>query len=276
MPRHRQSPEPTRLPSKRNSYILSLMEMRRLISVEMELRDMLYVSYLLPAGRVRPFVPSQLSLALIGKECVFVSLVAFRGTTKAVSILPSPPFPFAQLNIRTYVIDPITNKPAVYFINCGISSPFITFLYRIISGMPVEATPFTINTIVDHAGRYTNYSLTGNWHGELSVEAREDPEPLSGLPPFPHLGDAFAYLIEPRVGYYGAPEFLQRLSIFHPPLIPRKCVPGEIRFPYLESIGLMNKGEIMFPHSTLLVPLTPFLIYLPPRREAPSVAGRNS
>ena len=73
------------------------MAMKGLFTVEMGLRDMLYVSYLLPAERLRPLLPTPLEPACVESDTVFVSLVAFRGTTTAISVLPSPRFHFDPL-----------------------------------------------------------------------------------------------------------------------------------------------------------------------------------
>ena len=126
------------------SYSEGMALSKKFMSVEMLLRDMLYVSYLVPGSRVRPMVPDSLPLATVDGTNVFVSLVIFRGKTAALSLLPSPRFPFDQVNVRTYVTDPVTGKPAVYFVNCGISNGLITFLYGLFSGMPVEHIPYSI------------------------------------------------------------------------------------------------------------------------------------
>ena len=74
------------------------------------------------------------------------------GKTSGAATIPTPRIPFDQVNIRTYVIDPVTKKPAVYFVQCGISGALITFLYRVLSGMPVEHTPLSIEPEKDNDG----------------------------------------------------------------------------------------------------------------------------
>ena len=240
------------------------------MSVEMHLRDMLYVSYLVPASAVRRLVPSPLSLALVDGEHLFVSLVIFRGKTTALSLLPSPRFPFDQVNVRTYVIDPVTNKPAVYFVNCGISDGLITFLYRLFSGMPVEHIPYTITPKQDRDMRYVEYAAAGNWYGTFSLTVAETAPALTSLAPFATVQEAIDYLIDPLVGFYGSARALKRLEVFHPPLVPRV---GEIRaasFPYLDKLGLVAPEAVIRPHNVLLIPATPFLIYLPAQRFSPA------
>lgn len=239
--------------------------LKRLLSVEMLLRDMLYVSYLIPASRLRTVLPPSLKPAVIDGENVFVSLVIFRGKTSAAATIPTPRIPFDQVNIRTYVIDPVTGKPSVHFVQCGISGSLITFLYRTLSGMPVEHTPFSIEPEKDMEGSYSHYKASGIWNGTFTIEAQEISPALTSLVPFPNVQAAIDYLIDPLVGFYFDGNILRRLEVYHAPLVPRVCKPEKIIFPYLSQLGIVPKEEIPLPHSILLVPFTPFLIYLPAR-----------
>jgi hypothetical protein len=238
------------------------------LSVDMFLRDMLYVSYLLPAELVRPIVPASLALATIDNQ-VFVSLVIFRGKTSALARVPSPRFPFDQVNVRTYVLDPVTGGPSVYFVRCGISSGLITFLYRLLSGMPVEQIDYRITVQQDQEGTYTGYSATGNWNGEFSLMVRETAPALESLPPFRGVQEAVDYLIDPLVGFYGSAQRMRRLEVFHPPLVPRVGIMERARFPYLSLLGLLDPDDVSRPHNVLLIPKTPFHIYLPAQRYRP-------
>lgn len=242
--------------------------LKRLFSVEMRLHDMLYVSYLVPVQRLLTRIPHNFQLAEPEKGKVFLSLVIFRGKTSGAATVPTPPIPFDQVNIRTYVVDPLTGQLAVYFVHCGISGALITFLYRILSGMPVEHTPFAIRTRRDLDGRYGAYEASGIWHGQFSIKAEQTAEKVTALDPFPSREEAMSYLIDPLAGFYSDTKIVRRLEVFHEPLEPRICSPLEVRFPYLSSLGLVEEEEIARPHSVLLVPYTPFLIYLPARKSA--------
>ncbi len=239
--------------------------LKRLLSVEMLLRDMLYVSYLIPASRLSRFLPPALKPAIVDGENVFVSLVIFRGKTSGAATIPTPRIPFDQVNIRTYVIDPVTGKPSVYFVQCGISGALITFLYGVLSGMPVEHTPFSIETVNGKEGNYSEYKVSGKWNGDFTIEAEEISPSLTSLLPFSNVQAAINYLIDPLVGFYFDGNILRRLEVYHAPLVPRVCKPEKVIFPYLSRLGMVPKEEIPLPHSILLVPFTPFLIYLPAR-----------
>ncbi len=229
---------------------------------------MLYVSYLIPVERLKNFIPASLRPAEADVGMVFLSLVIFRGRTSGAATIPTPGIPFDQVNIRTYVIDPATGKPAVYFVHCGISGSLITFLYRILSGMPVEHTPFAIRTRKDMDGRYGTYEASGIWHGKFSIKAGQAAEKVTALDPFSSREEAMSYLIDPLAGFYSDSAIVRRLEVFHTPLEPKPCSPLEVRFPYLSSLGLVKEEEIARPHNILLVPYTPFLIYLPAKKTA--------
>lgn len=238
---------------------------KKLLSVEMLLRDMLYVSYLIPSSKIVRFLPPLLNPAIVDGENVFVTLVIFRGKTSGAATIPTPHIPFDQVNIRTYVIDPVTEKPSVYFIHCGISGGLITYLYRTLSGMPVEHTPFSIKPEKAKDGVYTHYAVSGRWHGVFTIDAEEVSNVLSALSPFPKVQNAIDYLIDPLVGFYSDGPILRRLEVYHDPLMPRVCKPAKIIFPYLSRLGIVPENEVAMPHSILLIPFTPFLIYLPAR-----------
>jgi hypothetical protein len=242
--------------------------LRKFLSVEMLLKDMLYVSYLIPSARISPLLPPVLKPAAVDEKNVFVTLVIFRGKTSGVGIIPTPRIPFDQVNIRTYVIDPISGMPSVYFVHCGVSGGLIAFLYRFLSGMPVEHTPFRIDTTKGNEGNYSGYKVSGKWNGELVVEAKEISSPLTALPPFSSVRETIDYLIDPLVGFYSDNGILRRLEIYHAPLIPRVCRPSTIFFPYLSRLGIVPEESVARPHSVLLVPFTPFLIYLPTKAYA--------
>ncbi len=239
---------------------------KEFMTVEMLLRDMLYVSYLVPAARIIPLLPKGLTPAVVSDDLVFVSLVIFRGVTSGAARVPMPRIPFDQVNIRTYVIDPVTGAPSVVFVRCGISGALITFLYKILSGMPVEHTPFSITPAVDTKGGYNHYHVAGSWHGSFQIDAEEQERELSRLPPFAGRQEAIDYLIDPLVGFYVAGRKLLRLEVYHAPLVPRVCTAKTIVFPYLTKLGIVGDDEIGHPHNLLLVPFTPFRIYLPPRK----------
>jgi len=244
------------------SYSMGML--KNITCVDMHLYDMLYVSYLIPVTRLERVIPASLLPAEAAPGKVFITLVIFRGKTSGAMMIPVPHIPFDQVNIRTYVIDPVTKKPAVYFIHCGISGAVITFLYRILSRMPVEHTNLSIHTVKESDGTYSLYELSGLWHGKFVIRAHERARHVDTLEPFSSRHEAMVYLIDPLVGFYDVGGTMRRLEIFHKPLDPRLCYVSEVEFPYLVNRSLVEADEILEPHNIMLVPYTPFRIYLPP------------
>ena len=233
----------------------------------MSLNDMLYVSYLLPQERIAKLLPYGLRPALVEGGNVFLSLVIFKGNTKEAFRVPAPPIPFDQVNIRTYVTDPQSGRPAVYFIKCGINGRFITFMYRALSGMPVEHCPFKVSVAAGRNGHYGSYLAEGWWRGPFYVGAEGTDLSLTDPGPFKSVKEALEYLMEPRAGFYPSRGSLRRLEIFHEPLTPKVCRAVRVDIPYLEELGLLSAVEISAPHNVLFVPHTPFEIFLPPEKQ---------
>jgi len=239
---------------------------KRLLSVEFHLQDVLYISYLVPRHRMEPFIPSGLSLATLSDEQVFLSLVLFRSTVSHAFLCPTPPIVFDQINLRTYVIDPYTGKPGVYFLDYGVNTSFIAFLYRIVSGMAVQHIPFSIDIQRDEQSHCSRYKAEGYWEGPLYFEGEEVSVEMGSLPPFATRDDAINYLVDAAVGFYGSAGKVRRLEVWHPPSSPRVLALGTAQCRLLAVKGMVDDLEIPRPHHALVVPGWPFITYLPPRR----------
>ena len=86
-----------------NDSVLTESGSNRHLNVRMTLCDVLYVSYALPAGRMRNLIPDNLSLATAGDDMSFISIVALHSTQVRLNLLSFLRFEYYQLNIRTYV-----------------------------------------------------------------------------------------------------------------------------------------------------------------------------
>lgn len=236
-----------------------------LTSVEMILHNILYLSYLLPAARVRPHVPDVLPLATVDGDNVMLSVVLFRNADVKAARLPSPRLAYDQVDVRTYVVDPESGDHAVYFLRCGLSSAPAVRLFRL-AGMPAEHIRFAVQAQRDRRLRYAHYTATGHWQGEVHVEADETAPKVDILPPFTTAQEAVLYLTDPLVGFYGPPGRVRRVNIWHPRFQPRVARVSQVRFPFLTAMQLLDAGEIGQPHSVLLVPRGHFLTHLPPKR----------
>jgi len=239
--------------------------LNRVMRVQMVLRHVLYLNYSVPALRVRPLVPEMLPLAIVDLNRVFVSVVILRSEGVRASLLPFPRFNYNQMNLRTYVIDPVTGKQAVCFLKSGVTSAPVSFLTRTI-GIPWQHVAFDMKVSTNKVTNYASYEIAGNWDGEFSIKAQGTPLPPVEIPSFTDTESAVNYLVRPLVGFFGRGTQATRFSINHPQVNPYSGELNSIRFPLLESLNLVEGQGIERPQSVLFVPEAQFFIYLPPKR----------
>ena len=235
----------------------------RLMSVKMTLRHVLYVSYLVPMSRVRPSVPNILALAAPDSDLVFISIVSLTCENVRAAILPWPSFNYHQLNLRTYVVDPLTGASAVYFLRSGVTSATTSALTRAI-GLPWER--MVLQTEVSGNGERGSleYVARGRWGGEIFIRAQQSQSTLTEIPPFRDLESAIDHLTGPLVGFIGPQGHTKRFEIRHRALEVRLGKLCEIRFPLLAGT-LLEEGQMQEPHNVLMVPQAEFEVRLPPR-----------
>jgi hypothetical protein len=232
-------------------------------SVEMALWDLLYVSYLIPAARLRASVPDSLSPAILDGDKVFISLVIFRTTDVRVVGLPAVRFAYSQVNLRTYVVDPMTGKPAVLFLRSGITSRVMALATGLLR-VPWENIPFSLKAEQDRDDRYIRYSAQGNWEGFLEIEAAEEGACPARINPFSGPEEGIRYLTAPTVGLYHRDGRMIRFEVLHSEIRPREGRVLNIRFPLLTDSGVLTETEIRQPDCVLLAPSALFRVYLPP------------
>lgn len=233
------------------------------LSVTMKLCDILYLSYLVPASRIRPFVPEILPLASIDDR-VFISIVIFHSSGVRLVNIPFLHFNYDQINLRTYVKDPQTKNHGVYFFRSGITSATTFFLSRFLN-FPWENIPFSIKSEQDKEGHYVRYVASGDWQGKFNIEVKEASSQTMNSAPFSTPEEAVQYLTGPLIGFYGSSQKLQRFEIKHSHIQPRSCEALNISFPLLTTSGLLRKREIHQPINALLAPQGQFHVLFPPR-----------
>src|SRR5512133_1160002 len=114
-------------------------------TVSMDIYHVLYLSFLVPAERILPFLPAPLQPAPFSEGKVFVSIVCFRSRDVRVAGFPFLKFAYDQINVRTYVRDPLTGKNSVLFLFSGIASRFVAFSVNVL-GFPWRNIPFRLET----------------------------------------------------------------------------------------------------------------------------------
>ena len=225
----------------------------RFTTVKMDLEDLIYISYLVPSDRLRKTVPLVLPIASDGEGQVYVSFVAMKCKRVRLSGLRWPRFNYDQLNLRTYVSDPQTGAPAVYFLQSGVSISTVPLITRLL-GIPWEKISFDLNMI---AGSL--YQASGKWLGEIEfeIESRNNEAVQESI---------IHHLTGPMIGFIGDEGKLRRFKIGHRSLKVHPVVLNSIRFPLPVSRGLIMENELQRPDNVLMVPKTEFTVYLPPHR----------
>jgi hypothetical protein len=233
----------------------------RPLNVRMILRDVLYVSYAITAGRTRSLVPDILSLATVGDDMAFISIVVLRSTKVRMSLMPFLRFDYHQLNIRTYVVDPVSDKHAVYFIRSGVTSRFISIVTRM-SGIPWQFIDLEIE--VNKQNETDSYAASGYWGGSYSLKAKTFSDDYMIPPFFEDRESAVDFLIRPLIGFIGNKRRLGRFTIQHPEVEPQSGILTKLDFPLFTNLSVVD--EPGNPHSVFFLPMADFSIYLPPKR----------
>lgn len=224
----------------------------QLLTIKMDLHNLLYLSYLVPADRLRPLVPSGLTLdSPEGK--VFISIVAMQCRRVHLSYLQWPNFGYDQLNLRTYVIDPITGNPAVYFFQSGVSSKIIPAATRIL-GIPWAHISF--NLLTERSADGTDfYRAIGNWNGEIEILMKSSLIKNTQ-------DNIIRHITEPMAGFIGGGKKLKRIVIEHKVLDVRFLSLSQIKFNLPVDTGLLAAAELDKPDSILIVPQARFSVFI--------------
>ena len=231
--------------------------------VQMELQNVLYISYLVPVSQVRQLVPKILPLNVIEKDKVFVSLVLLRCKGAGLPFLPFPRFSYNQINIRTYVKDPDTGRNGVYFLASGVNSFFISNIKRIFNLNWQYITTRYVETKGDH-DRLHALRSTGMWCGDFTVDGHCDTGKITSVYPFNTVSAAMEYMVNPLLGFYGQQDKVRRFSIRHPEVLPAAAGVDRVTFPLLSMLELVDDDNLGSPDSVFVVPRARFRIQLPP------------
>jgi len=225
----------------------------RFITIKMDLESLVYISYLVPTDRIRQFVPEVLPIASDEGDKAYVSFVAMKCRRVRLTGLPWPRFNYDQLNLRTYVSDPQTGTPAVYFLSSGVSIGIVPLITRLL-GIPWEKISLDMGS-----GLKPGYQGRGDWLGQIDFEVEPQANEALQEPLVRHLTG-------PMMGFIGDRSKLRRFRISHRSLEVKRAVLNYIRFQLPVDKGLIMEDELQNPDSVLMVPKAEFTVYMPPHR----------
>lgn len=230
----------------------------------MLLRNVLYISYCLPASTLRPLVPDYLPLRLVGQDQSFLSIVIINCQDVHSAVFPFPRFNYNQLNLRAYVINPESGQSAVYFLKSGVTSPVISTLTRRI-GIPWEKIKLEIQSKPDTQNHFIEYVSAGCWQNKFKIVAGLNLTSPENISPFDNIEYAINYLVRPLEGFFINGEKIGQIRIQHPQITPQFGTLKLLDFPLLNQAIKIRDMVLEKPHSVLFVNESNFSIYMPPR-----------
>lgn len=234
-------------------------------TVEMDIYDVLYLSYIIPEARFRPAVPDKIRLVAPSQGKAIISLVMFHSKNVTASLFPFVHFAYDQANLRTYVIDPRTGKNAVFFLKSGITSRFISIATRLLH-IPWQVVSLRLDTGYDNENRLTSYAIEGHWQNPFDIILKENQNIMTNQEPFSTPEEAMRFLTGPAIGLYNTHGGLVRFEVKHSEIKPATGTISRIDFPMLTRSGILTDNELWKPQSVLVAPDGHFTIYMPPTK----------
>jgi hypothetical protein len=233
-----------------------------LMRVAMQLRNVLYITYPVPEARLRALLPEFLKPAAPEKDNALISIVVLRCTKVRINSLPFVRFNYNQLNIRTYVVDPITGKQGVYFLESGVTSRLISMATHTL-GIPWQHIGLEVQVTTDNNRQHLSYNASGIWRDDFHIAAAEAPEPCDRLTLFKDIESAVDHIVRPLIGFFGAKSgHTGRFTIWHQDIMPQIWQLQQVHFPLLNKLDIVE--DIDNPHSVFFLPQADFYIHMPP------------
>jgi len=223
------------------------------------MRDMLFISYRVPAERLRPLVPEELELDT-KNSFGLISAVAFTNRDIKAGVLPLLRASSDQINYRAYVT--AGEGPAVYFFDMKIDSRVLATGTNFL-GLPVSHEDITITakpvSETEEKKRGSSpypliYRVSSEGPEELTAEAIVGEESASA-------GDISSEFITERpIGYVKAPGGgMLKIVVEHEKIETVPARVTKIRSLLFESLGVLNKEELNSPYSALYAPEVTFI-----------------
>ena len=223
----------------------------------------MYLSYLVPASRLRSFVPEILPLSTFFDDMAFISVVVFRSKNLRFANIPIIAVSYNQINVRTYVKDPISGNDGVFFISSGITSGFTAFFTSLLK-IPWHHISLSISAGKHIQGSHEKYKVSGSWNGDIYIEAYRVSPVEDDIHYTENYERATRFLTGPEIGFFAQKGNVLRFRVKHTAIIPHEGEATKISFPLITSSGLIKKEELERPYNIILSPKAYFQIFMPP------------
>jgi len=209
------------------------------------MRDMLFVTWAIPAELVRKVVDPRLELETRtnadGSNAAFVSAVCFRVSDVRSSILPLGNLSFNQVSYRTYVK---ASVPAVCFLDLKVNSRMVTTVTSFMN-IPVQYDDIDITTSTADSDSLRYVVNSSGLRAESIVSANDTATPNGILEP--------EFITERPLGYMGVGNGMFRIDVEQSGLEAVVARIEHLQPPALVRLKLMESEQAPAPISVLYV-----------------------
>jgi hypothetical protein len=243
---------------------------RSMMDVNTELEHFAIISYKVPIERIQHLIPKPFKLWTFlenEKEYALVSAVPFKDKDFSFyRILKSLKFNFFQTNFRAYIIDERDNSYSAWFFGTTLGS-ITALIPDKLWKMPWKYAKYkcSFNQNKDYYLEYKMDFKSKFGDGNIDIESTGNTVKL--LNGFKNMEEQVHILTHPIIGYYNMQKGeIGTYEIWHPEIDLKEAKANHLYFELFEKLGLLNKSEMMNPHSVLITSKIEFDILLPPRK----------
>ena len=243
---------------------------RSMMDVNTELEHFAIISYKVPIERIQHLIPKPFKLWTFlenEKEYALVSAVPFKDNDFSFyRILKFLKFNFFQTNFRAYIIDERDNSYSAWFFGTTLGS-ITALIPNKLWNMPWKYAKYkcSFNRNKDYYLEYKMDFKSKFGDGNIDIESTGNTVKL--LNGFKNMEEQVHILTHPIIGYYNMQKGeIGTYEIWHPEIDLKEAKANHLYFELFEKLGLLNKSEMMNPHSVLITSKIEFDILLPPRK----------
>jgi hypothetical protein len=245
-------------------------ESRSCIDINTNLEHFAIISYKIPIERIQHLIPKPFKLWTYvenEKEYALISAVPFKDKDFSFyRISRFPSFNFFQTNFRAYIIDERDNSYSAWFFGTTLGSMTV-IIPKKIWNMPWEYAKYKCS-FKQNKEHYIEYKMDfKSKFGDGNIDIESTGNRVKLLSGFKNMAEQVHILTHPIIGYYDLKNGeIGTYEIWHPEIELKEATFNHLYFELFEKLGLLNKSEMMNPHSVLITSKVEFDILLPPRK----------
>jgi hypothetical protein len=219
------------------------------------IQDLLILTWQLPLSEIRRSLPAGIH-PWSQNDAALVSALLFRNRRLRPALLGWPSISCCQMNLRCYILDPVTGEPAsVFFYGLFLGNRWLAQLSARAFGVPFQYMPLAVRA--EREGLRLRHWEGATLDGAVRVRAREQDGPKAVDP------EQLDLLTNPHSGYViGRDRSLLGWSIWHRNQTLRLMTVDEATIQPFAEAGL----PLGSPASAFCVDSVDYEVYLPAHR----------